>query len=78
MEAVTQSGDHHKGVGSILRRTLQRPKSSRTGIEHFEKLPEAVHRVCFKISEKKEQGKIKLFWRKVINNKQQRKLCKFL
>ena len=51
---------------------LQRPKSRRTGIEHFEKLPEVVLRVCFKISEEKEQGKIKIFWRKVINNKQQR------
>ena len=71
MEAVTHR-DHHKGVGRILRRTLQRPKSRRTGIEHFEKLPEAVLRVYFKISEEKEQGKIKIFWRKVINNKQQR------
>lgn len=72
MAAMTQSRDNHTSIRRSLRRTLERPKSRRIGVEHFEKQPKVVHRICFKTSEEEEQGKIEIFGGKVINDKQQR------
>lgn len=61
MEIMTQSQGNHKGVGGILRSTLERPKSRRPGIVYFEKIPKVVTGICFKISEVGGQGKMEMF-----------------